>query len=116
MAAEIREFQAAIRAAGGASMRPRRMAAEIMEVPDSLDDAVTASMRPRRMAAEITGEGGRHEQGDRRFNEAAANGRGNRGRQDGRRPARGASMRPRRMAAEIASGEEKLEVRALLLQ
>ena len=37
-----------------------------------------------------------------RFNEAAANGRGNRWRKERRVPNLGASMRPRRMAAEIA--------------
>ena len=62
-----------------ASMRPRRMAAEIganRKLQDLLDKA---SMRPRRMAAEISSGRGRCPPGSSRFNEAAANGRGNRG-------------------------------------
>ena len=56
------------------------MAAEIVREERPDDRGVLASMRPRRMAAEIpvSTAGGRRR--DRRFNEAAANGRGNRGR------------------------------------
>ena len=56
------------------------------------------------MAAEIQKGHGRRQFSDTRFNEAAANGRGNRVVHVVQRPeVRGASMRPRRMAAEITS-------------
>ena len=105
------------------------MAAEIAVNGRAVDGAEAASMRPRRMAAEIAclqtmgaddplrfNEAAANGRGNRRpprgrpagpatgFNEAAANGRGNRraaGRPDARSAA--ASMRPRRMAAEIIS-------------
>ena len=66
------------------------------------------------MAAEI-GAAAADQDGRRcGFNEAAANGRGNRaaGRPDARRAA--ASMRPRRMAAEIAPGPVRPRPGALL--
>ena len=54
------------------------------------------------MAAEIAAQTSGPNQGEHRFNEAAANGRGNRRSTVHRSPARTpASMRPRRMAAEI---------------
>ena len=101
------------------------MAAEIEPAGDVEIPAEQASMRPRRMAAEIVSSGRARPCATRRFNEAAANGRGNRhapelqprtasgfneaaangrGNHPGvrRRPPRErASMRPRRMAAEI---------------
>ena len=60
-----------------ASMRPRRMAAEIGVRVEVCRPADVASMRPRRMAAEIAPPSGTRGQPGRRFNEAAANGRGN---------------------------------------
>ena len=62
-----------------ASMRPRRMAAEIQGRPGQPPRPALASMRPRRMAAEIGAEVLHTRAGSPRFNEAAANGRGNRG-------------------------------------
>ena len=84
-----------------ASMRPRRMAAEIRVVHERGPEPGQASMRPRRMAAEIRRPAHHGPAGAARFNEAAANGRGNLGSADGGFGGHGASMRPRRMAAEI---------------
>ena len=64
-----------------ASMRPRRMAAEIAEHPCPDLERRVASMRPRRMAAEISRRASPRPRRRPGFNEAAANGRGNRFRQ-----------------------------------
>ena len=61
-----------------ASMRPRRMAAEIVARIGGDVLPVPASMRPRRMAAEIVSRDRIRRMWMDRFNEAAANGRGNR--------------------------------------
>ena len=91
-----------------ASMRPRRMAAEMVRARILLRRGeLRASMRPRRMAAEISTPRAPARQAAR-FNEAAANGRGNQPAAR-RLPRRAeASMRPRRMAAEINSGARVL--------
>ena len=90
------------------------MAAEIMLERVRSANRSSASMRPRRMAAEIAGLRSLPPRPDLRFNEAAANGRGNRG--SGRPSALAglASMRPRRMAAEISPGEPHILPRELL--
>ncbi len=87
-----------------ASMRPRRMAAENTgRARHRVSSSRRASMRPRRMAAENAAGPFAPPAPERRFNEAAAHGRGKRDRRGGPRPGRGpASMRPRRMAAENA--------------
>ena len=61
----------------GASMRPRRMAAEIESACGMRYSLPAASMRPRRMAAEIAARRAVGAVRVGRFNEAAANGRGN---------------------------------------
>ena len=61
-----------------ASMRPRRMAAEIERIVKGSLDLLGASMRPRRMAAEILVSTKQTTTAPFCFNEAAANGRGNR--------------------------------------
>ena len=65
------------RDAVAASMRPRRMAAEIARLPERIAWNRLASMRPRRMAAEIGPRATTPMARSTRFNEAAANGRGN---------------------------------------
>ena len=77
------------------------MAAEIEGSLDGRRPAAPASMRPRRMAAEIGCCQLHRRRGGDRFNEAAANGRGNPARWRLQAVAGPASMRPRRMAAEI---------------
>ena len=90
-----------------ASMRPRRMAAEIARIVFRFARSFLASMRPRRMAAEISRRRALRAGRQSGFNEAAANGRGNRGEPAvGQREPAAASMRPRRMAAEIAGAVE----------
>ena len=61
---------------GRASMRPRRMAAENDAPTHNHTGPDGASMRPRRMAAENADAGGACHARRRRFNEAAAHGRG----------------------------------------
>ena len=78
------------------------MAAEIVLPRPAPADRGLASMRPRRMAAEIW-RPTRGRTGSRSFNEAAANGRGNRVAPPVPHGGGLASMRPRRMAAEIAT-------------
>ena len=58
------------------------------------------------MAAEILLDASQRRDRDVRFNEAAANGRGNRKIVQGRVAEARASMRPRRMAAEIDRGSQ----------
>ena len=104
MAAEIERVVRRVQVARRrASMRPRRMAAEIGRPRASAGARPRASMRPRRMAAEITDETLMDREGEGGFNEAAANGRGNRAADAAHVVTRVASMRPRRMAAEIAT-------------
>ena len=62
-----------------ASMRPRRMAAEMQIDAAPREGGLVASMRPRRMAAEIAVRREIRPGAPARFNEAAANGRGNSG-------------------------------------
>ena len=76
------------------------MAAEIGRHAARVVRRLLASMRPRRMAAEIAPRGASWT-GICCFNEAAANGRGNRGGHAQMALTSEASMRPRRMAAEI---------------
>ena len=78
------------------------MAAEIIITDPAGNEYSWASMRPRRMAAEILLCRAVSRSSAACFNEAAANGRGNRRLRAAphARP-RTASMRPRRMAAEI---------------
>ena len=81
MAAEIERDHPAPGVLPLASMRPRRMAAEIvMPTAASACAARSASMRPRRMAAEICAPTATAAGARAGFNEAAANGRGNRAR------------------------------------
>ena len=75
------------------------MAAEIDGTSDAVAEAAYASMRPRRMAAEIDGDGDGRNRHGRRFNEAAANGRGNR-----TSPTTPAKRRPRRFNEAAANG------------
>ena len=103
MAAEIAATTRTTRGPGGASMRPRRMAAEI-----PAPRRERRRRRPRFNEAAANGRGNLlppalTTAGERSsFNEAAANGRGNRARSPAAdRRSRPASMRPRRMAAEI---------------
>ena len=77
------------------------MAAEIAPDVVLALQGLAASMRPRRMAAEIPAPGSGPGASGRRFNEAAANGRGNHPAPQHDPSPSGASMRPRRMAAEI---------------
>ena len=78
MAAEIDPARDVDGRGVSASMRPRRMAAEIVHVaPAGRAAGELASMRPRRMAAEIGDAVTSSRRAWRRFNEAAANGRGN---------------------------------------
>ena len=76
MAAEIPRTAYHGHPAGRASMRPRRMAAEILPLHEHHPPEEVASMRPRRMAAEIPIRAATCLR-PCRFNEAAANGRGN---------------------------------------
>ena len=80
------------------------MAAEMR--PDTRLDAAAdqASMRPRRMAAEIRPASPATRRSTR-FNEAAANGRGNSPVFAATFIVMTASMRPRRMAAEMRRGQ-----------
>ena len=78
MAAEIGAVQQGDHAERNASMRPRRMAAEIVGGVLRAFQGLVASMRPRRMAAEIIPRASRTDRRGSCFNEAAANGRGNR--------------------------------------
>ena len=76
MAAENEHRVLPSTATAPASMRPRRMAAENAEERLAQARAVRASMRPRRMAAENGDQCPIVDGGRRRFNEAAAHGRG----------------------------------------
>ena len=103
MAAEIELLPRIELRSRNASMRPRRMAAEIVGYAAARPVHSHASMRPRRMAAEITRCRAAARRPAAGFNEAAANGRGNRPSHYRLVGRDGASMRPRRMAAEITT-------------
>ena len=78
MAAEIEDASDQEGEVLEASMRPRRMAAEIPRDQRGDHGGEAASMRPRRMAAEISASRPTAPGASQGFNEAAANGRGNR--------------------------------------